>query len=220
MKAGKADKEIQNDVMAELTWEPALSPTEIGVGVKDGIVTLSGTVKTYAEKMAAIEAAQRIKGVKAVAIDIEVRLTRDGKITDTSIAANIAQTLKWHSSIPEGSIHVLVDNGHVTLSGEVDWIFQKRSAESAISQLGGIRDIKNDITVKPLVSTDNVESKIKRALQRNAELEANDITVERSGRKVILKGFARSWSERHEIERAAASAPGVAEVEDRLTIVH
>ena len=216
----KTDLEIQKHVMEELAWEPVLSPTEIGVGVKNGIVTLSGSVKTYAEKIAAERAAQRVKGVKAVAIDLEVRLTRDGKIPDSKIAENVVQALEWHTSIPEDRIRVKVDNGFVYLEGEVDWIYQKTAAATAISTLSGIRGVENKITVRPLVNSENVKEKILQALERNADLEADNITVETSGTRVVLKGSARSWNERKEVERAAASAPGVTEVDDQLTIIN
>ncbi len=215
----EADSDIQRAVIDELAWEPGLNGIQIGVSVKRGVVTLSGIVRTLAEKLAAEAAAHRVKGVKAVASDVEVRLDRDGSIPDSRIAENIIQAFRWHSGVPADRLLVRVEGGRVRLEGEVEWIFQKTAAESAITNLAGIRHIDNKITVKPLVNADDVKRKIREALQRNANLEASNIRIEASGSKVTLAGSARSWKEREEVARTAASAPGVSEVDDQLTVI-
>ncbi len=216
----KTDQEIQQDVMEELRWEPALNAPEIGVGVYNGIVTLSGYVKFYSEKLAAEKAAKRVKGVKAVAEDIEVRLTDSSKLPDAMIAENAIRALEWNTTIPDERIKIKVDNGWVQLEGEVDWLYQKEGAENAINNLNGVRGLSNWITVKPRVNTIIVKENIRKALERSADLEADKIKIETTGNKVILKGSARSWNERKEVERAVAAAPGVVEVDDQLAVIY
>lgn len=214
----KTDHEIQTDVMEELRWEPALNATEIGVAVHNGIVTLSGNVNFYSEKLAAEKAAKRVKGVKAVAEDIEVKAA-DGKLSDTQIAESIVRAYQSSTIIPEEKINIKVDKGWVTLEGEVDWIYQKEAAAQALTYLGGVKGVSNWISVNPGINSMIVKENIRKALERSANLEASKIIIDTSGSKVILRGSARSWSERKEVERAAASAPGVTEVDDQLIII-
>lgn len=216
----KSDQEIQNDVIDELRWEPALNPTEIGIGVRNGIVTLSGYVASYSEKLVAEKAAKRVKGVRAVAQDIQVLLNAGDQLTDSQIAESTLRALELPSTIPDNQIRVTVDNGWVRLEGEVDWLFQKAAAENSISDLKGIRGIINQIKVKPGVVTAIVKDNIRKALERRADLEADKINIETAGTKVILRGSARSWTERSEVEKAAASAPGVSEVDDQLSVIY
>lgn len=216
----KADYEIQRDVIDELGWEPLLNTSEIVVNVKNGIVSLKGYVDYYFKKLAAEKAVKRVKGVKAVAQDIEVRPGEHGRIPDAQIAESVVRALEWSSTIPHEKIKIKVDNGWVHLEGKVGWLYQKESAESIVSDLTGVVGVNNQIGVEPLIDTNIVKENIRKALERSANLEASKIHIETNGNKVTLKGSARSWNERKEVERAAASAPGVAEVDDQLAIIY
>lgn len=215
----KTDLEIQKDVLAELRWEPSVDDTQIGVAVHNGVVTLSGYVNFYSQKLAAEKAAKRVKGVKAVAEDIQVKLS-DGKPSDSDIAESVVRALEWNTTIPDERLKVKVDDGWVTLEGEVDWLYQKEGASSAITFLNGVRGISNGITVKPRVNASVIKEDIREALERNADLEASNINIDAVGGKVILKGTAHSWNERNVVEKAAKSAPGVTEIDDRITIMY
>ena len=214
----KTDQQLQQDVMDELKWDPLLTASEIGVSVKNSVVTLSGYVNSYSKKLAAENAAKRVKGVRAVAEDIEIRLGMDGRRNDTEIAQAALNALKWNTNVPDERIKLKVENGWVNMEGDVDWQFQKSTAENAISNISGVRGIRNLITITPKVNISGVENRIKNALQRSAAIEASNIAVRAEGNKVILKGKVRSWAERREVERAVWSTPGVAEVEDDLLI--
>ncbi len=213
----KTNNELQQDVLDELNWNPMLNASEIGVIVKDGVVTLTGKVDTYLKKIVAERTAKKVAGVKAVAMDIEIKLPNT-RPDDTDIARAAINALKWHSSITEDKIKIEVDNGWVTLEGELNWPFQKDTAENCIEKLTGVRGISNLITIKPKADVKLIKDNIIKAFQRNAALEASKITVETEGDKVILKGTVHSWSEKNEAEKAAWNAPGVAHVEDNLLI--
>jgi osmotically-inducible protein OsmY len=212
------DLTIKKEVEAELQWEPSLNAASIGVAVKDGIVTLTGRVSSYAEKMAAARAAARVSGVKAVANEIEIRLLPSDERTDEDIARTVANALAWNTSVPADGIKALVSDGWVTLEGAVEWYYQKEAAERAVRYLRGVKGVSNNIVVKPTVSANVVKAQIEAALKRSAELDAQRITVETRGDTVILRGTVRSWAERQEAERAAWATPGVAVLENHITI--
>src|SRR3989475_4772848 len=188
----RSDEEIQRDVLAELKWDPRLQPNEIGVIVKDGIVTLTGSVDSYLKKWAAEEAAHRVRGVKAVANDVEVRLPGAGQRTDADIAAAAVRALEWDAFVPVDKLDITVSNGWVTLKGEVEWQFQKEDAERVIRRLSGVRGVTNLIIVKPRLTPTELKDKIEQALVRSAELDPKRITGGGQGSKVILKGTRRS----------------------------
>jgi osmotically-inducible protein OsmY len=205
-------------VFAELKWEPRVQPNEIGVSVKDGIVTLTGYVDSFTKRWAAEEAARRVRGVKAVANDIEVKLPFSSERTDPDIAEAAVRALKWDVLVPADKIDITVSKGWVTLKGEVEWQYQKNEAERAIRKLWGVKGVTNLITIKPRVTPSDLKQKIQSALVRSAETDAEKITVQVDGSKVILKGTVRSYAEKKEAERVAWSAPGVTSVDNQITI--
>jgi osmotically-inducible protein OsmY len=214
----KTDAELQQDVMNELKWEPTLIAAEIGVAVKDGVVTLSGYVDSYVQKLTAERAAARVFGIRAVAEAIQVRLPGSLKRSDEDIAGMVANVLEWNVLVPHDRVKVHVQDGVVTLSGEVDWGYQKYAVEEAVHYLMGVVWLINQITVKPTVKPLDVKAKIESAFQRNALLDSRRIKIETRGSKVILSGSVRSWGERAEAQWAAWAAPGVSEVENDIKI--
>ena len=214
----RTDEEIQANVLEELKWDSRVQPNEIGVMVKDGIVTLTGWIDSYMKKIAAEEAARRVRGVKAIANDIEVRLPGSAERTDTDLAKAVLNALRWEAAIPADKLDVTVSHGWVTLKGEVEYGFQKRLAERVVERLSGVKGVTNLITVKPHVMPTDLKQSIERALVRNAEIDARNITVEVEGGKVILRGTVRSYVEKKAAEEAAWAAPGVTEVENRIVV--
>lgn len=212
------DLELKKSVESELNFEPSINAAEIGVAVKNGVVTLSGRVPSYWEKVSAERAAARVSGVKAVANELEVRLPGLSERTDEDIAQAAVDTLRWSVLVPQDRIKVKVSKGWITLEGNVDWQYQKSAAEKAVRKLYGVLGVSNLIEVKPQVSKAEVKTSIEAALKRLAEVDANRIRVDTEDGKVVLSGSVRSWFEREEAERAAWAAPGVRSVEDRIAI--
>ena len=214
----RTDEQIQKDVLAEIKWDARVQPNEIGVAVKDGVVTLTGWVDSYTKKWAAEEAALRVRGVKAVANEIEVRLPSSAERTDADIAAAVVRALEWDAFVPVDKIQVSVSKGWVTLKGEVEWQYQRIDAERVVRRITGVRGITNLLTVKPRLAPSALKQKIEEALIRIAKTDAGRIQVEVDGSKVILKGTVRSWAEKEEAVQAALLAPGVTAVETRITV--
>ena len=213
------DADLQREVLNELKWEPRLLPNEIGVAVRDGVVTLTGSVDSYAKKLAAEQAAFRVRGIKAVANDIQVRLPGISERTDTDIARAARDALEWNVLVPADRVKVTVSNGWVTLEGEVDFAFQKEEAERSVRHLTGVKGVSNLIVVKPRVSPTDIKRDIELALKRHAETEAQNIQVEVQGSKVILRGRVSSYAEKKAAEQTAWAQAGVTQVENQIVVV-
>jgi len=212
------DTKLKQDVIDELAFEPSVDAADIGVAVEAGIVTLSGYVPTYAQKEMAEKVVLRVAGVKGVAEEIEVRPPGTGQTTDDQIAKRAADTIGWNSSIPDGAVKVKVQKGWVTLSGAVNWQYQRSAAADAVRALGGVRGVSNEIEIRPHPSTVDIKQRIEEALKRNAEVEAKAIEIQVVGGKVVLKGMVKTLAERDAAERAAWSSPGVQTVVSDIVI--
>ena len=205
----KTDKQLQQDVLAELGWEPSVNAAKIGVEVSDGIVTLAGHVGTYAEKLNAERAAQRVAGVKALAVELDVALSGTSKRTDRDIARTAQDVLQWTTYLPPDSIKVKVENGWVSLSGQVEWDYQRQDAAAAVRHLMGVTGVSDEIVLKPKASSSVVKADIEAALKRRAQSHAEQIAVDVEGHEVTLTGTVNSWSERQLAVSSAWAAPGV-----------
>jgi osmotically-inducible protein OsmY len=214
----RTDADIERDVREEITWNPDLDAKDIATTVNNGVVTLAGFVKSYVDKYEAERAAKRVAGVAAVANDIEVRIPNVDQRPDPDIASDAVAALKSALPLTWEKITVTVKSGWVTLEGTVDWNYRRAAAEGAVRPVKGVKGITNSIVVKPAAEPSQIKQKIMDAFKRNAEVDANRITVETHGAEVVLKGAVRSWIEREEAERVAWSAPGVTKVEDRILV--
>ena len=212
------DTQLRQDVLDELEFEPSINAANVGAAVKDGVVTLTGHVSSYSQKITAEVAARRVRGVRAIAQEMEVRYAGERLTSDDEIAKRALDSLRWSTTVPDENVKLTVDNGWITLNGEVDWQFQKMSAENAVRNLLGVIGVSNLISVKPRVQAADIKGKIEAALKRRAEVEANAIRVSVVNDKVTLNGSVDNWDEREAVENAAWSAPGVRFVEDHLTI--
>ena len=212
------DKTLQERVETELSWDPRLDATSIGVSAHDGVVTLSGSVANYSQKLDAEQTAMRVRGVHGIAENIDVRPFGDVGLDDDEIAKRAVISLDWDVMVPNEAIQVVVENGYVTLSGEVEWDFERTAAARALHKLYGVRQITNDITLKSRVQPEDVHKLIEDALKRQGQIEADNIKVSVDGGKVQLTGHVKSWPERSVIEHAAWAAPGVYAVNDQTTI--
>jgi osmotically-inducible protein OsmY len=212
------DRELQEQVLSALEWEPGVDAAHIGVSVDAGVVTLQGVVTTYFQKIVAERTARRVYGVRAIANDLAVKPTSSTSRSDADIAKVIANALSWDSAIPPNAVKATVDGGFVTLTGQVTWQFQRQAAEAALRHLYGIKGVNNAITVKPHVAVSDVKAKIEAAFTRSAEIDARNVHVEARDGGVVLTGTVHSLFERDEAERAAWSAAGVSRVEDRIVV--
>ncbi len=215
----KTDDQLKKDVVLELRWDPTVTSTDINVATKKGVVTLSGSIPHYAEKWAAERATQRVSGVKAIAEELEVNLTGVLKREDSDIAQAVVSALEWHVWVP-GEVKATIEKGWVTLIGSVKWGYERDAAEDAVRFLSGVNGVSNNITLKPSVMPAAVKDEIKKALERDAELDAENIEVSADGGNITLDGTVSSWDEREEAGMAAWCAPGVTHVANNLAITY
>jgi osmotically-inducible protein OsmY len=211
----ETDLRIREAVVRQLDWDPEVEASAVGVAAKDGIVTLTGSIDSYAGKLAAERAAKRVRGVRAVANDVEVRLKLER--TDTDIAADAARALALRSTIPD-SVQAVVHDGHVTLTGKVSWMFQKLDADEAVHHIRGVRGVRNYVEIAPRAVERDVRHRIVAALHRNADLDARQISIVVSGDVATITGCVGTWLQREAAERAAAAAPGIAHVDNRILV--
>jgi osmotically-inducible protein OsmY len=216
----KTDSQLQQDVMAELTWEPAVHATQIGVEVSDGVVTLAGEVGSYAEKWNAERAAQRVRGVKALAVELQVNLSELGRRSDADIAHSAQNILNWSSALPADAVKVMVEGGWLTLTGDVAWQYQRQDAESSVRYLPGVTGVSNQVGIRPPASASIVQSEIEAALRRAAYNDDPTIAVAVHGADVTLTGTVHSWAERDLATRAAWRSAGVRQVVDKMTLAY
>lgn len=214
----RTDQKIKEEVIQELEWEPNIDATGIGVAVRDGVVTLSGRVGTYYEKLLAEKAVSRVRGVKAVVENIRTEVSQQNIRSDENIADAALNHLRSHSQIPFETITLKVEDGFITLEGEVEWNFQKEAAQKAIQFLTGVKGVKNDIRIKASSQPADIREKIKNSFQRNALLDADHIKVKVDGHKIILSGYVQSWIEKKQAEKIALYAPGITSVENNILV--
>jgi osmotically-inducible protein OsmY len=216
----KTDTQLQQDVQAELQWEPGVQSAQIGVQAKDGVVTLTGEVASYAEKWHAEHAAQRVAGLCALVVALTVHLPALARRTDADIARAAENVVAWATSVPQEAVQVMVEGGWITLSGQVDWQYQRQHVADSLRYLPGVTGLSNQIALKPRASAQAVQADIESALRRRASADAKTITVQVHGSEVTLTGTVHSWSERDLAKHSAWSAGGVSSVVDHMTLVY
>ncbi|MEQ1829567.1 MAG: BON domain-containing protein [Pirellula sp.] len=214
----KTDKELQHDVLEQLEWEPSINATQIGVAVKSGVVTLTGSVPTYAQKERAEHETKVVHGVRGVANEIAIKISDILQRDDTDIATAAVEALRWDTSVPDDHIQVSVSKGWVTLEGNLKWQFQRTTAENNVRRLAGVRGVTNSIKLKAPVTSSDIKKKIEAVFRRNAELDARRVDVTAHDGKVVLHGNVRSWAERDQAQKAAWAAPGVVQVDNQLCV--
>ncbi len=215
----KTDAIIQNNVISELKWEPSVDASKIGVSVRDGVVTLSGYVDTFIEKLSAERAARRVSGVEAIAEEIKINLPQTYERDDADIAEAAKNSLEWNVQVPHDQIQVQVENGRVILTGEVEKAYQKEAAHNAVCCLMGVKGVTNQISISPSIGPVGIKTKIKNAMKRHSAIDARDIIVETTGSKVTLSGSVHSWIDKQEAGSAAWAAPGVTDVENNIVVL-
>lgn len=216
----KTDSQIQHDVIAELQWDPSVNSARIGVEVTGGIVTLAGHVGSYPEKWDAERAAQRVSGVKALTVEMDVDLAGSSKRNDADIARAAENALEWMSYLPKDTIKVMVEKGWITLSGDVEWEFQRQAAAAAVRPLMGVIGVSDQIVIKPRISSSAVKSEIEAALKRRAQADAQHVSVEVKGTQVTLTGSVHSWSERDLVASSAWGTAGVQNVVNNIVVTN
>jgi len=216
----RSDTDIQSDVQDELTWTSNVKSNEIGVAVKEGVVTLTGTVESYLARQSAQDAAFRVRGVHAVANEIDVHLHTSAERTDSDLALAVLNAFKWDTVIPTDQLEVTVSHGYVTMKGQVDWYFQREAAQRVVQRLAGVKSISNLITVVAHPTPSDIKQRIERALVRNAEIDADTVTVTVSANTAVLKGTVRSYAEKVAAGRTAWLAPGITTVENEIKIAY
>lgn len=213
------DSEIRRKVLAELDWDPSIDASAVGVAVKDGVVTLTGSIANYWQKKEVERVVKRVTGVKAVAEDLTIKLPGTAQRSDADIAQSVVSGLRFNVAVPLNCVQVTVENGWVTLEGEVEWQYQKSAAENAVKYLLGVKGVTNSVRIKPRASVADVKAKIESAFARRAQLDANQIKVEATDNRVTLRGSVHSWDEKEDAEEAAWAAPGVTKVENNVIVI-
>lgn len=213
------DGEVRRKVLAELDWDPSIDASAVGVAVKDGVVTLTGSIANYWQKKEVERVVKRVTGVKAVAEDLTIKLPGTAQRSDADIAQSVVSGLRFNVAVPSDRVQVTVENGWVTLEGEVEWQYQKSAAENAVKYLLGVKGVTNSVRIKPRASVADVKAKIESAFARRAQLDANQIRVEATDNRVTLRGSVHSWDEREDAEEAAWAAPGVTKVENDVIVI-
>jgi osmotically-inducible protein OsmY len=214
----KTDSQLQQDVLAELAWEPSVNAADVGVEVKDGIVTLAGHVRSFVEKWEAERAAQRVSGVRGLAVEMDVNLPGSSRRNDVDIVRSVENALQWMTYVPQGAIKVLVESGWVTLTGEVAWEYQRKAATDGVRGLMGVTGVSDQISIKHMASSNGVKADIEAALKRRAHTDGQNISVEVHGADVTLRGRVHSWSERDLVASCAWGSAGVHTVSDNITV--
>jgi len=214
----KPDAQLRADIQAELEWDPAVTAEDVGVIVNHGVVTLTGHLRSYAEKLAAERAALRVSGVKALAIETSVKLAAGFERTDADLAQAVEHALEWNVQVPRGAIKPMLEGGWVTLAGEVDWDYQRRAAEATVRNLLGVTGITNLVTIKPLLRSADVERQVQDALIRAFHGQPRQVAIDVNGSQLVLRGKVRSWREFEAVRNAAWSTPGIVSVVNELAV--